>query len=507
MISDTIILVILTSVLGKVLSHFRYLMLFIIMLLLTAIFYVRYQKNAVQLIEAVVGSTRERIIEKVRKADLESYERLGKSEIYNVITRDTQIVSEAINMFMNATESAFLSVTVLIYLSLVYLPGSLFIVAILGSGILIYAHQMARIKKWISQARDTEKGLFDSISDVIYGFKELKVNDRKNDEFFHHNFRKKTSENRQYRTKAENAFAQSNVLSAFIQFIVFIPMVFILPTVIHVSTHEVVVSVTMILFIPFFALKDTVPYLVWAGVSIERILKLEQELETIKTEVSYPVSEEKIHRFKEIRYDNICFTYRDRQGKPLFSIEDISFSLCPNEILFIIGGNGSGKSTLLKIITGLYFPLSGAIEIDGSQVEMAKHRYLFSTIFSDFHLFDRLYGLSHIDKGRVDELLRLMDLDHKLEFVEENRFSTLDLSTGQRKRLAMIASIMEDKPVYVFDEWAADQSPHFREYFYHELVPSFKAQGKSVIAVTHDDRYFHVADRVLKLDYGRLSDL
>ncbi|MDO9265020.1 MAG: ATP-binding cassette domain-containing protein, partial [Desulfosalsimonadaceae bacterium] len=133
-----------------------------------------------------------------------------------------------------------------------------------------------------------------------------------------------------------------------------------------------------------------------------------------------------------------------------------------------------------------------------------QHSHLFSVIFDDFHLFDRCYGLKDIDPARVKDLIAMMELSDKVSF-EDNRFSRQDLSTGQRKRLALITTILEDKPVYVFDEWASDQSPLFREYFYYKLLPSFKAAGKTVIAVTHDERFFHAADRLFKLDYGKLA--
>ena len=170
-----------------------------------------------------------------------------------------------------------------------------------------------------------------------------------------------------------------------------------------------------------------------------------------------------------------------------------------------MGGNGSGKSTLLKVISGLYYSSTGSVFINGKEIDIAQYRYLFSAIFTDFHLFDRLYGLTQdIDQKKLNNLLKIMELDHKLSY-KDNRFTTLDLSTGQKKRLAMVVSMMEDKPIYIFDEWAADQMPHFRDYFYYYLLPDLRNKGKSVIAVTHDDDYYHTADRVLKMDYGHLK--
>lgn len=146
------------------------------------------------------------------------------------------------------------------------------------------------------------------------------------------------------------------------------------------------------------------------------------------------------------------------------------------------------------------------MDIDGSKIEnIASIRSLFSAVFSDFNLFERLYGISDINPDRVKEWIEIMELEDKVQF-ENGRFTTLDLSTGERKRLSLVAAVMEEKPICILDEWAAEQSPRFRKYFYESLLPRFKDLGKTVIAVTHDDMYFHAADRVLKLEYGRLVE-
>jgi putative ATP-binding cassette transporter len=128
---------------------------------------------------------------------------------------------------------------------------------------------------------------------------------------------------------------------------------------------------------------------------------------------------------------------------------------------------------------------------------------LFSAIFSDFHLFEKLHGLSAVDPERVNALLRLMEISDKTAF-SEGHFTNTHLSTGQRKRLALVVSYLEDKPIYVFDEVAADQDPQFRRYFYETLLPELKSAGKTVVVVSHDDRYFQAGDRVLQMDYGKL---
>ena len=100
----------------------------------------------------------------------------------------------------------------------------------------------------------------------------------------------------------------------------------------------------------------------------------------------------------------------------------------------------------------------------------------------------------------------MFEMKEKVEMTDQG-FTTTDLSTGQRKRLAIIAAILEEKPILVLDEWAADQDPYFRKKFYTELLPLIKDMGHSIIAVTHDDKYYSYADKLYKMEYGRLKNV
>ncbi len=193
-----------------------------------------------------------------------------------------------------------------------------------------------------------------------------------------------------------------------------------------------------------------------------------------------------------------------------FHLGPIDLSISPGETIFISGGNGSGKSTFLRLLTCLYFPTQGVLSIDEqplaeSNAEM--YRDLFSVIFFDYHLFNHLYGLHDMDTrlDEVDELLEKLQLKEKTRLID-NRFDTLDLSTGQRRRLALLIHYLEDNPICVFDEWAAEQDPEYRRYFYTDILPELKAKGKTAIVVTHDDRYYDMAyvDQILKFEEGRL---
>jgi putative ATP-binding cassette transporter len=177
------------------------------------------------------------------------------------------------------------------------------------------------------------------------------------------------------------------------------------------------------------------------------------------------------------------------------------------ELLYVVGGNGSGKSTLIKVLTGLYPVAKGELLLNGAPLDngdLSVLRRNFSLITGDFHLFSRLYGYEDADPALMDGLIERMQLKDKVSF-SGGAFTTKALSTGQMKRLAMVAALVEDSAIYVFDEWAAEQDPFFRSVFYTELLPELKREGKTIIAITHDDAYFDQADRIIKLDYGRIS--
>jgi len=208
--------------------------------------------------------------------------------------------------------------------------------------------------------------------------------------------------------------------------------------------------------------------------------------------------------FERIELRGVTFSYVDAD-QPTFTVGPIDLSLRPGEVVFITGSNGSGKTTLMKLLTGLYPPDDGAVWLDdGPLAPRSRTRYvdLFTSVFMDHHLFAPPYGLV-AEPERVEALLRRFNLAGVVRF-EDGRFTPLDLSTGQRKRLAMVVALLEDRPIYVLDEWAAHQDPELRRYFYQTLVPELRAAGKTVVAISHDARFFHLADRRLHLDDGRL---
>ena len=287
-------------------------------------------------------------------------------------------------------------------------------------------------------------------------------------------------------------------------------IIFVLPQITDLVPEVIISVMAVILFMigPLGSIVDAMPLISKADVAVSAIDALEKYLDTAndveKTTLRNGLKP--LKGFNEIRFNQTTFSYSDETGSQ-FTLGPLDLNLRSGEILFIVGGNGSGKSTLLKLITGLYYPLSGQVFYDDIRIDRTNYlhyRNLFSIIFTDFHLFDRLYGLKVVDEGRILDLLRTMRIGEKTAF-DKDRFTNINLSTGQKKRLALIISYMEDKPILAFDEVAADQDPEFRKYFYETLLKDLKKQGKTIVAISHDDRFFHIGDRILKMEYGKFT--
>jgi putative ATP-binding cassette transporter len=212
--------------------------------------------------------------------------------------------------------------------------------------------------------------------------------------------------------------------------------------------------------------------------------------------------------WQRLELRHVSHTYHSDSDDHPFTLGPIDLTFTPGEIIFIVGGNGSGKSTLAKLITGLYTPDHGEILINQRVISDADrdwYRQHFAAIFADFYLFERLLGLDRPDLDRLaQDYIAKLQLDRKVQ-VQDGQLSTTSLSQGQRKRLALLTAFLEDRPIYLFDEWAADQDPNFKDLFYREVLPDLKRLGKTTIAITHDDRYFDLADRVITIEYGQIT--
>ncbi len=464
-------------------------------------------RKVATLVQERLEAYRIKISNRIRQAELMQFESLDRGDIYTKLTIDIQKISWAAQAGIRISGGLIIIIFVLCFIFFLSIYAGLILAFLLTAGSIIYFSQEAAIRKAIHAASSKETKLFDDFGHVLDGFKELKISHAKSRDLFHNFLKPLLTTVKKLRMRVGYEQVKLILYAFFVIFyLVLGSIVFILPLEIPVSVKFKVMALSAFLWNPIGLVTISIPELLQANVAAERLQYLERQLEG-PDEPRESISRNQVqtfHDFKIIQIQDIRFDYTDRDGKSIFSVGPISLTLKPGEVLFLAGGNGSGKSTLLKMLTGLYPPQSGAITIDGTEIRLTEHRYLFSVVFADCHLFDGLYGIEHIDAKKVNELLRRTGIAHKVRW-QADRLCHSGLSTGQTKRLALLIALMENKPIYVFDEWAAEQDPEFRKSFYETFLPELKARGKTIIAATHDDRYFHLADQVVKMEYGKIS--
>lgn len=454
--------------------------------------------------ERVLDRVRIRLAHDVVQAELQDIETLGPTDIFTALNTNTQAISESEKPILAGTQGAALLFFTLFYIAWLSLAGFVLLLGIGGVAVSAYFSQRRALERDLETATTLESRFNRCLLQMLDGFKEIKMNEARGADLFR-DFQELSGQTKTIYTRVQTAWARM-ALTTHVSFYVCVgAVIFILPNVTP-RVEPVVELTTVVLFVigPIMNIMNMLPSLATANLAARSIAELEEKLQ----QRFQPRSQEQVTMtpFETLSLRAVRFQYPDSEAETPFAIGPIDLDILAGEIVFVGGGNGGGKSTLLKVLTALYPPDSGVILVDGRPVTRAMataYRGIFATIFSDYHLFDRLYGLPQVDEETLKRLLDLMELTGKVR-VSGGEIGSPDLSTGQKKRLALIVAMLEDRPVYVFDEWAADQDPHFRRKFYHEILPDLKRRGKTIIAVTHDDRYFAVADRLYVMEEGKL---
>jgi putative ATP-binding cassette transporter len=383
---------------------------------------------------------------------------------------------------------------------------------IIGVAGIIFHYKNRRLAAEKQKSAEWEGRLFDRLTDFLDGFKEVRLNAARSMDLFEDASEvSRTAANIKINSQAETF--KLIVTSQVSMYVLIGAVVFVAPQFSEaLGGLTLTKTTTALMFIvgACFGLVQAIPILLNANAAADRIEQLEIELQATAStrdaaELAAP------SRFDAIEMTGIQFRYVDKSSEATFKIGPIDFSLHPGELVFITGGNGSGKSTFLRVLSGLYPPDSGQIRLNGQLIgdeARDKYRSLMSGIFFDYHLFHKLYGIPDADPGEVDRLLRQFRLDTKTSLTK-GEFRTLDLSGGQRRRLALIVSLLEKRPILLLDEWTAEQDPEFRRKFYDELLPELMAAGATVVVITHDDRYLdelHLPARRIRMDEGRIVE-
>lgn len=463
------------------------------------------------IVEGIIRDIRMRIMRSIRTTNLSVFERMNRGRIYSVLSTDALTLSMSAGAIINATSSACMLGFVVLFIGYLSVYALGITVIFITAAVWLYIVKSKTVNTELAQASRLENEFFENLNGLLYGYKELKLSRSKNNDFFSADLWNTITSTASLRTKTGKTMNQSVLIGQSFLLFTVAGILFLLPNLKPDDVAIVVPVVAIVLFAagPIGDVVVAIPALARACTAIDNIYSLERDLKQNQNETeifaeNQPLTEEP---FESIECRGLSFSYPDTPGNghDAFQIQPFDFRVNAGEIVFIVGGNGSGKSTFLKLLTTLYEPASGTILWNGRPVtadRLASYRNLFTPIFTDFHIFKRILGVPNLDENKARELIARMDLVGKTD-VKEKRLTHTDLSTGQKKRLALILAKLDDRPIYIFDEWAADQDPTFRRFFYTQLLPEIKAQGHTVIAVTHDDSYFDQADRVLKMEYGR----
>jgi putative ATP-binding cassette transporter len=463
----------------------------------------------VLLMKKVMVSLRMQLCRKILTAPLRALEQLGSPRLYATLTGDVPGIANAFVFLPLLCMNLAILLGCLIYMC--WLSPLLLLGAVVFMGIGIVTHQLPVKKalKYFERAREKTDALFEHLRSLVEGTKELKLHRRRRNAFYTELLEPTARASQQENATGDIIWTAAGSWGQ-ILFFIFIGLVLFLVPTLSPRNSMVLTGYTltvMYMMGPLEFVLNFVPHLTQANVAMKKIDAITESID--EQFVIEAASDAEVKpSWNSLELVGIQHTYRRENEEEEFSLGPLDLSLRPGELVFITGGNGSGKTTLAKLLIGLYIPQQGEIRLDGQTITDERrdnYRQLFSVVFSDFYLFENLLGLSdfNIDTKAQDYLAKLQ-LDRCVQ-IKDRTLSTLELSQGQRKRLALLTAYLEDRPIYLFDEWAADQDPQFKEIFYFELLGRLKEAGKTVIVISHDDRYYHVADRVIKLNYGLIE--
>lgn len=435
-------------------------------------------------------------------------EQIGPHRLLASLTNDLGAITETLLIIPVWIMHLGVILTCLAYLGWLSLPLLGLLAVFLVVGLVTYRWPVARAYFYGRRSRAEWDTLMRQIQAVTFGAKELKMHQPRRQALLDGQIEPTASSLRRWITAGTYIFAAASAWGQILFFVAIGLLLFVVPQYFAIAPAVMIgYSMTLILMMtPLETILSSMPRLTNAVVAMQKIDELGLSLQGTPAEAETGPAPPPAWRRLELA--GVVHSYRSEASGETFALGPVDLVIEPGELLFLIGGNGSGKTTLAKLILGLYPPEGGELRLDGVPVTDANrdaYRQHFSAVFSDFYLFDTLLGLEHAELD-ADALryLRELQLDRKVK-IEKGELSTLDLSQGQRKRLALLTAYLEDRPIYLFDEWAADQDPTFKEVFYHQILPALQARGKTVIVISHDDHYYEVADRVVKLDYGKVE--
>ncbi|WP_433931232.1 cyclic peptide export ABC transporter [Sorangium cellulosum] len=484
--------------------------------------------------QSMIASLRMQLSQRILEAPLRQIEALGAHRLLAALNDDPAVITQAYVFLPLVCVNVATVLGCLAYIGRISWSALAVVLGAMAVGAALFRAHEGRAIRSFKRARETSDALFQHFRGLTGGIKELKMHGGRGRAFLSDVLGRSVAAYERDFVAGTTEYAVAMGWGALLFHAVLGLALFALPVWAGLKAPDVagVVLALLYLMTPFAQVIEFLPAVGRAGVALAKVRDLGLAL-TPEVADAAPaaaphdpstsaraglarnvrdvrnVENREIPRaWSRIELVGVTHRYHREREEGSFRLGPIHMAFKPGEIVYLVGGNGSGKTTLALLLLGLYAPESGEIRVDGVPVDDAnrdQYRQLFSVIFADYHLFDHLLGLSGPDVDeRARRYLERLQLDHRVG-VEAGALRVSGLSQGQRKRLALLTASLEDRPFYVFDEWASDQDPQFRRVFYTELLPELRAQGKTAFVITHDDQYFALADRCLRLDFGQLT--
>lgn len=473
------------------------------------VFLSKYRNH--QVLERLLADMRLDMSRQLLDADVTYLQQRDHGEIQTAMTWHIREVSASSLTVVEAVEAILLLLIVVPYLFWVSWPiGIATMIAVCVGGLgFVFAQTPAQ--RLMVRAHRANASFHNLVSDMLAGWMELRLRRARRDEL-EADVAETVETARSLSVASERLFSVGNVVTQATLFALLCAIAVLLPALQGADTATMlqVLTVVLLTYGPVETVFGGLPRLSRASVSKERMDEVAHELAR-RRKRSVDAGER--DRFARIELKGVTALLggdagvsKGRQQDDVFALGPIDLTLVPGEIVFICGGNGAGKTTLLSLLTGLRRPDSGEVLLDGRPVDLqsaGEYRSLFSAVFSQFHLFRKPYGLDGDEQEALRRLIGELGLADRVSLLEE-QFSTLALSTGQKRRLAAAVALAESRPIIIFDEFAADQDPARRAFFYDTLVPRLADAGKLVVAVTHDEHRFSQCDRLIRMHAGRI---
>jgi putative pyoverdin transport system ATP-binding/permease protein len=452
---------------------------------------------------------RMQLCRQILAAPLRHLEQLGSARLLTTLTDDVPNITNAVLIIPLLCVNAALVIGCMIYLGILSWVGVLIVLAFMILGVATYQVPIIKVQKIFRAAREHGDKLQEHFRALTLGAKELKIHNERRHTFIKEGLEATADALQEHNVAGQKLYTAAASWGQVLVFIVVGLILFIFPSMHNFDRAMLTGYALTLLYLmtPLQVIMNSLPQLTRADVALNKVNELGFSLASQGPEQAEE-GHSQTDAWAKLQLSSVTHRYhRDGEASD-FVLGPLDLTFKPGEMVFIVGGNGSGKTTFVKLLTGLYAPENGAICLNDEPIgpdNREAYRRHFSVVFSDFYLFETMFGL--VDDGldqRASEYLQRLKLAHKVQ-IEKGKLSTTDLSQGQRKRLALLTAFLEDRPIYIFDEWAADQDPYFKEFFYLSLLPDLTARHKTVFVITHDDRYFHLAGRIITLDNGQVT--